>query len=193
MSYKTISIMNKKRLKELLETAIQTNQEKDKKAFQAYLYEECFELLYSIVKNRFPYNADDVFGDLFCYRFLTFPLSVYKESFKYLNQFLIRCAINFCNTAYKKKSKKELLEKNYGMDYMNKQSNLILKASEIMLDLNRILKKIPTRQQKVFLLHCYLGYKHIEIVDICEDVNSESISKQLLYRAKRNLKRYFFQ
>ncbi len=167
--------------------------EEDRKAFLTCLYREYFELLYTIVKNRFPHQADDIICDLFCYRLLPLPLNTFEETFKYLDQFMIRCTINFCNTTYLRKSKKQLLKNTFCRNHMDKRSDFVLKTTEIMLDLKRTLDKLPARQEKVFLLHCYFGYKHIEIVQLCKDVTSESISKQVLYRAKKNLQRYFFE
>ena len=169
--------MNKKKLQKLLVKALRTKNEKDRQAFQTCIYEESFELLFVIIKKRFPNRAEDVLSDLFCDRLFVLPLGVYENAIDHLTQFLIRCTINFCNSKYKKESKRQILNKFYENIHKSKSSSIMLTATEITMDLTKALQKIPERQEKVFLLHCYFGYKHTEIVRMSDDIDSNPLSR----------------
>ncbi len=182
--------MKKDKLKSTLFKAIKTGAKTDEIQVYSLIYDYFFTRIFAYSKSRFPNEAEDIVQSFFCYKVLRMPMDKLLEKFPYLESFLILSLANHCNTKHRRGSFSAFnkKDKNHKPDTLNMLSNPL--KTELSLDLEKAINKLPLRQKKAFLLHYHYGYKYSELAEIMKEDLSSEAAKQLVFRAKQKLKKY---
>jgi RNA polymerase sigma factor (sigma-70 family) len=188
--------MKNQNLKSSLEIALSTRRTTDEQAFFTILYKEFFEPIYAIAKKRYPEHAEDIVQDYFCYKLLRIPLDRYAEILEYINAYLFKGAINYCETY---RSREVLRSTKYNNKQAGRSSLQYIKTSadvEYLLDIERALSQINPRQRSVIWLHYYEGYKYGEIANKLESKVTAGAMKQLarrgVFKLRKELRSYTY-
>lgn len=182
--------MNKEKIRKQLEKVLATENEVHLKLLQEALYEELFTMIYAIAKNRFPTDTEDVVHDFYVDKLFKIAPVKWQQVMDFLEPFVVRSLLNYCSTlGSRKKRRREVL--NNDISYLNSETAIThnpIMQLHCSMDLDKALKTIPDRQRTAFVLHCKEGYKYKEFSDIMESSLSAGAAKQLVNRAKTNMR-----
>ena len=182
--------MNKEKIQKQLEKVLEMEHESHLRRLHEVLYEELFDMIYAIAKNRFPTDPEDVVHDFFVAKLFKVSPQKWQQVQGFLEPFIVRSLLNFCYTLSARKKRQANALKNDQNPYVVNESSTTRNPATLLhneIDLEEALKAISSRQRIAFLLHYKSGYKYKEFAEVMEPGLSAGAAKQLVNRAKSNM------
>lgn len=181
--------MNKQQLEELLDQALLSKNEIDKKQFQHLLYEETYDLVAAKVKRYFPFMVDDICQEVYANKILVLSLEKVKEKVTFLESYLTVLVKNYCL----KLKKKERFFIPLDAALVEQIENVLVTVPVIKLKTEQYYIKflahhLPPRQAKIIQLRVFERYR-FDVIRYRMDLASSNAARQLFFQAKRKLQK----
>ncbi len=172
------------KLSTTLKTALSSKMSKDAAQFSSTCYEELSEKIYKIAYGYFSTEAEDITQDIFL---KIFQLNIEKlePHINYIDRYLLKIAKYHCITIYKGKKRRPQMSGDENSILVEASSNTKVDQE---IDFLKCIHSIPKRQG-IAISKKLEGYN---VKEIAESMGvSEGAAKNLIYRGKQNIKKYF--